>query len=649
MCGIYGFMGIGFQEDLLKMRDAIIHRGPDSSDMIVYQTKIKSVKIHLGHVRLSILDVSDAGSQPMQADDGKFTIIFNGEIYNFLDLKKECELHLPNILWKGHSDTEILLVCFELFGIEESIKKFVGMFSIVLWDNHENKLFLIRDRIGEKPLYYGYSDDNFLFASELKAIEKHSSFKPKVNQVAAVNFLNRGYIPNELSIYEGIFKLKAGTFLEMDLESFNNKILPKPKVYWSLNAEIQKGKIGKYKGTYEQAKDELESLLCRSVKEQSIADVPVGAFLSGGVDSSLVCALMKKTGKSELLTFTIGMPKPGVNESKHAEQVANYLKTKHQCKHLSTEEILGQIDDIIAFWDEPFGDSSSIPTFFVSKEAKKQVQVSLSGDGADEFLYGYIDHQIYAKFKKIAFISYTGIDRLFLYVLKFLKLDKYKFYLKLESLSYLLGLFKKFENIGDVHENWHNKFWNSKLPVRDELLNLSTMGKKNAVATFENVGHYDCLNYLPNDILVKVDRAAMAVSLETRAPFLDHRVLEFLFSLPQDFLFINGKTKRIIRDILYKYVPKELIERPKQGFSIPMSYWLRNDLKAWSEDFLKSIPVDSGFWNTESIDQIWKEHQTEYRDHPEKIWNIIVLESFFKRKKLLHHQIKELYESATHY
>ncbi|PIF59335.1 asparagine synthase (glutamine-hydrolyzing) [Flavobacterium sp. 2] len=638
MCGIYGFMGIGFHEDLLKMQSSIVHRGPDSSGVTSYQTQYKDVEVHLGHVRLSILDVSEAGNQPMQGKNGRYTIIFNGEIYNFLDLKKDCESQNANILWKGHSDTEILLVCFELLGIEETIKRLVGMFAIVLWDNDDNKLYLIRDRIGEKPLYYGYADGTFLFASELKAIEKHSGFKPEVNEVAAVNFLTKGYVPNELSIYEGIFKLKPGTILEIDLEIFKNRILPQPKMYWSLDQEVQKASKNQFKGTYEEAKDELEKLLFRSIKEQSIADVPVGAFLSGGVDSSLVCALLQKNAKSEILTFTIGMPEPGVNEAKHAELVAKHLKTKHTCKYLSTSEILNKIDDLIAIWDEPFGDSSQLPTFFVSEEAKKHVQVSLSGDGADEFLYGYIDHQVYTKFKKYTFISSLGLDKFLLYTLKVVGFTRHSFFKKIESLSYLLEIFKKFNNLGDVHENWHNKFWNSKLPVRDELLELSTMGKKNAKYSFNNVGHYDGLNYLPNDILVKVDRASMAVSLETRAPFLDHRVLEFLFSLPEDFIYKKGTTKRIVRDILYKYVPRDIIERPKQGFSVPMSYWLRNDLKIWAEDILKLIPSNSVFWNKDVVNQIWKEHQTEYRDHPEKIWNIIVLESFFRRKKLLHHK-----------
>lgn len=642
MCGIYGFMGRGFHDDLPKMQRAIVHRGPDSLGVISYQTQYEDVEVHLGHVRLSILDVSDAGNQPMLGKNGRFTIVFNGEIYNFLDLKKNCESQNPSIFWKGHSDTEILLVCFELFGIEETIKQLVGMFAIVLWDNEENKLFLIRDRIGEKPLYYGYADDTFLFASELKAIEQHSGFKPEVNEVAAVNFLTKGYVPNELSIYEGIFKLKPGSILEINLENFKKRTLPQSKTYWSLNQELQKAGKNQFNGTYEEAKDELERLLLRSIKEQSIADVPVGAFLSGGVDSSLVCALLQKNAKSELLTFTIGMPEPGINEAKYAEIVAKHLKTKHTCKYLSTSEILDKIDDVIAIWDEPFGDSSQLPTFFVSEQAKKHVQVSLSGDGADEFLYGYIDHQVYTKFKKYVFISYMGLDKFLLYTMRLAGFTKHNFFKKIQNLSYLLGLFKKFKNLGDVHENWHNKFWNSKLPVKDELLDLSYMGKKSSKYLFNNVGYYDALNYLPNDILVKVDRASMAVSLETRAPFLDHRVLEFLFSLPQDFIYKNGVTKRIVRDILYKYVPREIIERPKQGFSVPMSYWLRNDLKVWAEDILKLIPAESKFWDKEVVNQIWTEHQTEYRDHPEKIWNIIILESFFKRKKLLHHKAMNL-------
>lgn len=639
MCGIFGFLGKKYynsKEDLIVMKDVLNHRGPDHFDFYCLDVDSQN-SVNLGHVRLSIIDVSNAGNQPMHSRNNRYTIVFNGEIYNFLDIKKEIEEKVPSILWIGSSDTEVLLAGFEIFGLYECISKLVGMFSIALWDNQLQKLFLVRDRIGEKPLYYGFQGEQLVFASELKAFEVHSSFEKKVNIDAAVGFLLRSCVPENLSIYENIFKVIPGTILEFDLESIQKKNIPAPIVYWSLVDKINESKKSVYTGTYQEAKDRLEDLLIQSVKDQSIADVPLGAFLSGGIDSSLVCAILKKYVKSDLHTYTIAMPEPGQNESLHAEKVANCLETIHKSKELNTEEIINRIDEIINFWDEPFADSSQIPTFFVSELAKKEVTVALSGDGADEFLYGYIDHKVYTKYRKFVIISYFGLDRMLLNLMKFFGLGAHRVSRKIETLSYLLGLFRKYKNLGDIHYKWHDKFWNSKVPVKDVVLRQSNIVNQKSVNSFENVGHYDALNYLPNDILVKVDRASMAVSLETRAPFLDHRVFEFLLTLPQNFLYNNGTTKRIARDILYKYVPKEIIDRPKQGFSVPMSHWLKNDLKSWAEDIIKSIPSDSVFWEKKLVDRIWLEHQTEYRDHPEKIWNIIVLESFFRRKKLLHH------------
>lgn len=639
MCGIFGFVGKKYfksKEDLIAMKDVLNHRGPDHFDF--YTSDIHSENsVNLGHVRLSIIDVSSTGDQPMHSQSNRYTIIYNGEIYNFLEIKKEIENIHPNIVWKGTSDTEVLLTGFELFGVQKCVEKLVGMFAIALWDNKLQKLFLIRDRIGEKPLYYGFQGEQFIFASELKAFEVHSSFEKSLNIDAAIGFLIRSYVPKNISIYNNIYKVIPGTILELDFLNIQNKSLPEPKVYWSLADKIAESEINKYNGSYEEAKDVLENLLIQAIKDQSISDVPLGAFLSGGVDSSLVCSLLKKHVKSDLHTYTIAMPKPGLNESLHAEKVANCLKTFHVSKELDTSEIINRIDEIIDFWDEPFADSSQIPTFFVSELAKKEVTVALSGDGADEFLYGYIDHKIYQKYKKTKVISYLRIDKISLMIMNFLGLGASSIYRKIETLSYISGLFRKFKNLGDVHLNWHNKFWNTSLPIKKELLKDSFILKEKSPYFFENVGHYDALSYLPDDILVKVDRAAMAVSLETRAPFLDHRVVEFLITLPQNFLYDNHTTKRIVKDILYKYVPKEIIDRPKQGFSVPMSFWLRNDLKSWAEKIIKLIPEQSEFWDKKIINKIWEEHQTGYRQHTEKIWNIIVLESFFLRKKLLHH------------
>jgi asparagine synthase (glutamine-hydrolysing) len=335
------------------------------------------------------------------------------------------------------------------------------------------------------------------------------------------------------------------------------------------------------------------------------------------------------------------MPSPGVDESNHARNVANSINTQHHVKYLSSDEIILNIEDIIGIWDEPFADSSQIPTYYVAKYAKEYVTVSLSGDGADEFLFGYPVHKVYDKYKRYRFLAKLKIDRTVLCFLNILNLKGTKFYEKFNSLSYLLNLMCKYSNLGLVHSHWQNKFWDTKLPVVDSL-KVKKDGLLNGdSAAFDNVGHYDAISYLPNDILVKVDRAAMAVSLESRAPFLDHNLLEFLFRLPSDFLYYNGVSKRIAKDLLYEYLPEKIVNRPKQGFSIPVSYWLRNDLKIWAETIIDNIPSDSDFWDKKLVLRIWEEHLSGRIDYPEKIWNIIVLELFFRRKGLLHYSNKK--------
>lgn len=641
MCGIFGFIGKKYDDfhlDLEAMRISLNHRGPDSYDYDQLILSNSNIQFAFGHVRLSILDLSDAGSQPMDSHSNRYKIVFNGEIYNFQDLKKECEVRNPCITWNGYSDTEIILEGFELFGIEEFTSKLEGMFAISLWDSQTQKLYLIRDRIGEKPLYYGYQNGYLIFASELKAFEVHSKFEKNINLDAAVGFLIRSYVPNDLSIYENIYKVKPGCILVFDSNSINNLEVPKEIIYWSLCHEIESAKNNPFIGTYEEAKYEFEKLLIDSIQRQSISDVPIGAFLSGGIDSSLVCAIMKQHVKSDLMTFTIGMPKPGVNEAFHAENVADFLNTKHNTKYLNTNEILSKIEEIFSYWDEPFADSSQIPTFFVSEYAREFVTVILSGDGADEFLYGYPDHRIFLKYKKFVFLSKLGIDKALLMIMRVFGWTQNKFYRKIKSLEFLLRLLLNHDNVGEVQSKWHNKFWDLPLPLADSIAEKKNIFLGGLNFRFNNVGHYDALTYLPNDILVKVDRAAMAVSLESRAPFLSHHLIKFLISLPDSYLFNNDTSKRIAKDVLYKYVPQDIVNRPKQGFSIPVSYWLRNDLKIWAQGIIDAIPSDSDFWDKKLVSNIWEAHQDGNIDHPEKIWNILALELFFKRKKLLHYQ-----------
>jgi asparagine synthase (glutamine-hydrolysing) len=639
MCGIFGFLGKRYQEsneDLIVMKNSLNHRGPDHFDFFSLEID-NEYSVNLGHVRLSIIDTSSAGNQPMHSQSGRFTIVFNGEIYNFLDIKKEIEGRLPQILWKGSSDTEVLLAGFELFGLQECVSKLVGMFAFSLWDNELQKFFLVRDRIGEKPLYYGFQGDQLVFASELKAFEVHSCFEKVLNIDAAVGFLLRSCVPQNLSIYKNIYKVIPGTIMEFDLDTIQNQSLPKSIIYWSLVDKVKELEKNNFKGTYQEAKDKLEQLLIQAVKNQSISDVPLGAFLSGGIDSSLVCAILRKYVKSDLHTYTIAMPEPGQNESLHAEKVANSLGTIHKSKELNTDEIISRVDEIISYWDEPFADSSQIPTFFVSELAKNEVTVSLSGDGADEFVYGYSDHPIYDKYGIFKILSVFGVDKFFSFIMKFGTFRKMGILNRIQNFLSLTIILKNSKNLNEAHAEWRNKFRNTPLPLKSNLIPFSEVFLRTKDLGFNFAGYYDALAYLPDDILVKVDRAAMAVSLESRAPFLDHRVLEFLISLPKEFKYENNVSKRILKDILYDYVPKSIVDRPKQGFSIPLTFWLRNDLKDWGLKIIEQIPFDSAFWDRKLIFKMWNEHQEHQVDHTERIWNILLLESFFKRKKILHH------------
>jgi asparagine synthase (glutamine-hydrolysing) len=639
MCGIFGFVGKKYtksQYDLVMMKDSLLHRGPDHFDFFT-QVFLDS-ELNFGHVRLSIIDVSTAGGQPMHSKTGRYVIVFNGEIYNYREIKKEVETHNPLIEWVGNSDTEVLLAGIELFGLHSCVSKLVGMFAFSLWDKDEKVLYLVRDRIGEKPLYYGYQNDQLVFSSELNAIERHSKFEKVLNREAAVGYLLRGYIPANTSIYENIFKVNPGTILEFKLDVIEKREKATSFEYWSLADIVDKAKLKPYQGSYEDAKRELSSLLITAVKEQCISDVPLGAFLSGGIDSSLVCAIMKKHVKSQLQTFTIGMPAPGVNEAEHAAKVADFIGTEHTAKYLDTQEIIARIDEIISYWDEPFADSSQIPTFFVSELAKKSVTVSLSGDGADEFVYGYPDYELYYKFSKFAFIGQFGIDNFLTFFLKFKFFKKISIIRKASNLLYFLKSLSA-DKLGTTLLLWKNKFRKQALPINKNLLRYKSGFLNDFGKEFSYVGYYDVLDYLPNDILAKVDRAAMAVSLESRAPFLDHRVLEFIISLPTSYKYAEGTSKRILKDILYEYVPKEIVDRPKQGFSIPLTFWLRNNLKDWAKQIVNGIPEESNFWNKKIIVKMLNEHLEMEEDHTERLWNVLLLERFFERKKLEHHDI----------
>ena len=627
MCGIAGYIlsSIGREVSssvIADMLKPIHHRGPDDGGLWVDEEN----GIALGHRRLSVLDLSPAGHQPMQSACGRFAIVFNGEIYNHLDLRKQLEkrYRLPFRGWRGHSDTETLLACFSVWGIEKTLQSTVGMFALALWDRDERSLTLARDRVGEKPMYYGWQKDAFIFGSELKALRAHPAFNSEMDWNAASTFLRLNYIPAPSSIYKGIFKLLPGTFLQLKKNHVQQGALPSPVPYWGLGEAARSGLDNPFKGSFSDAVDELEILVRQAVQLQSVADVPVGAFLSGGIDSSTVVAMMQSATTSKVTTFSIGMPDARMDESKHAAAVARHLGTNHVEHIIRPSEALDLIPRLSEIWDEPFADSSQIPTYLVSHLAKKQVTVALSGDGGDEFFLGYPQYAFYRKLWRARYFGKLPWNSAFA-LLSLLPENK-----KIDSLlrrsKAVVNAWHQ-PNSQALNRYWIDRYRQGSVPLREQrgvmMLDFPILPD---VAT--TAGLWDAGTYLPDDILVKVDRAAMANSLETRAPLLDHRIIEFSYRLPLEYKLQHGMGKRVLRDVLYRHVPKNIVDRPKMGFSIPLAAWLRNDLRPWAESLLSKIPDDHENFNKVEIQKIWQEHLTGQRVHTEKLWGIFNLLGF---------------------
>lgn len=646
MCGLTGFIeGASFSADedpsniLKEMTDSMVHRGPDSEGHWIDEDN----KIAIGHRRLSILDLSDAGQQPMLSDDNRYVIAFNGEIYNHLEIRSEIESKFSETYWNGHSDTETLLKSIEVFGWEGTLKKLIGMFAIVLWDIKEKALYLARDRFGEKPLYYGWQGDTFLFGSELKPLTLHPSFGKKLNKGAIGLLLKHGYIPAPHSIWNNIFKLPAAHYLIVTEESPNLR----PICYWSLKDLIENVDSKKLDVSDDSAVENLENLLTESVKRQMISDVPLGALLSGGVDSSLVAALMQDISDTPIKTFSIGFEDPKFDESKHAEAVANHLGTDHTTLIMQPDDLLDLVPEIAKIYDEPFADSSQLPTTIVSRLAKQHVTVALSGDAGDETFGGYSRYYLIQKL-------WNNLDKLPHPLLN--KLSTLLTTLTPEQSNLLLGwLFSrvnqtslpdKLYKLGERLENVES-LESLYLAYVSEINNPTQLVKGlNSLPQYllgsinewpdlnnpiERLMALDTLTYLTDDILVKVDRAAMAASLELRAPFLDHNLVEYAWQLPFEFKYRDGQTKWILRQILYKHVPKELIERPKQGFGVPLNDWLRGPLKNWAEDLLSvQFLEEQNIFNVPEIRALWGYHLSGSRHYGARLWSILMFQAWYK-------------------
>ncbi len=603
MCGLTGFLWNlqtkcnNIDEQLKRMTDSITHRGPDDEGFWID----KDFKVAVGHRRLSVLDLSSTGHQPMRSTSGQYIIAFNGEIYNHLELR----IRLNNdssgtIKWTGSSDTETLLSCFEIWGIDKTLQEISGMFAIVLYDTKGRSLYLIRDRMGEKPLYYGWGGDSFLFGSELKSLKAFQGFSGEIDRDALALFLKYDYIPSPYSIYKDVSKLPQGSYIKVDMINnvWNKKGVSNPVYYWSMNDVSNSGKNdNKFNGNEEDAIQELDDLLSKSIKQQMLSDVPLGAFLSGGIDSSVVVALMQKQSNKKIKTFTIGFNEKHYNEAEYAKEVALHLGTEHTELYISPEQAIDVISHLPKVYDEPFADSSQIPTLLVSKMAKQHVTVSLSGDGGDELFGGYnrylMANKIWKKIEKIPFfirkLASKGITLLPPKAWDFLTNGAFKLLPKSFSVThpgdkiYKLSKILLSDNIYNVYDglvsHWDNSFEvviDCKKKARNTGKNISFTHSE------EEMMLLDSITYLPDDILHKVDRAAMSVSLETRAPLLDKDVVEFSWRLPFNMKIRNSQGKWILREVLDRFVPKELIDRPKMDFGVPIDSWLRGPLREWA-------------------------------------------------------------------
>lgn len=657
MCGFSGFIDLSKQGHanssriiVASMNDRIAHRGPDDSGIWVDE----EVGVALGHRRLSVIDLSPEGHQPMVSCCGRYVITFNGEIYNYQDIRKELEIIGAAPIWRGHSDTEVMLAAIAAWGIAAALKHFVGMFAFAIWDRKERVLHLVRDRLGEKPLYYGWAEGVFLFGSELKALSAHPHWRGEISRDVLTLFLRHKYILAPYSIYKGCYKLQPGTIVSVkkdELEAMGKSSTPLPLAsnsYWSAKEVVENGGDNPFKGTETDAIKDLDHILGVAISQQMGADVPLGAFLSGGIDSSTVVALMQLHSSRPVQTFTIGFSEPGYDEAGHAKAVARYLGTEHTELYVTPEHALAVIPKLATLFDEPFSDSSQIPTYLLSELTRKHVTVSLSGDGGDELFGGY-DRYAYAQniWGKISWMMSASQDggtgagnmpaRWINHGLKWLTptikklVNDVRVEMKLDKLSEALT--------ANSPEIFYSKFC-SHWPQPSSIVigatePITILSDRNCWANLSDftkkIMFLDMVSYLPDDILVKLDRTAMGVSLETRVPFLDHRLVEFAWQVPLHMKLRNGQGKWLLRQVLYKYMPQNLIERPKKGFSVPIGSWLRGPLREWAEELLNKNRIrNEGFLDSHLIHRMWLEHLSGKRNWHYYLWDVLMFQSWLE-------------------
>ena len=629
MCGIAGILSASERTDAImrKMTDAISHRGPDADGLWHGQG------ISLGHRRLSILDLSQAGAQPMTSRSGRYVIVYNGETYNHLALRER--LTGP---FQGHSDTETILALIEQVGFESALTQLVGMFAIALWDVKESRLHLARDRMGEKPLYYGWAGQDIVFASELKAITAHPRAQKVLSQEAIFHYMRYSYVPAPLSIYEGIFKLKPGQHICFDQESLRYHSLPEPHTYWSYQQAVSSGRAALFEGSDDEAKSLFHDTLSQAVKGQMISDVPLGCFLSGGIDSSLIASVMQAQSSKKVKSFSIGFKEAGFNEAAHAKDVAAHLGLDHHEAYVSEQDALSVIPKLPHIYCEPFADASQIPTYLVSQLAKTHITVALSGDGGDELMGGYNRYSWALKLAKIQTYTPSALSLMAGHMIEAMPAP---------WLHHLTGFVPQLNKVTDrglkAHKFAHmlkakdfqslyQQLVSQWAQPQDALSSADVFADRSADLSSLSLGPVDymmaqdSLTYLPDDILVKVDRAAMANSLEGRIPFLDHRLIELSWHMPLSIKIREGKGKWLLRSLLYDYVPKQLVDRPKAGFAVPLAKWLRGDLREWAESLLDEQALNAtGLFDAKKLRAVWQAHLSGQHDYQYQLWGPLML------------------------
>lgn len=641
MCGLAGFFGPSLSDEqaqrlCTRMGDQLVHRGPDAGSTWCDG----AAGLGLAHRRLSIVDLSPAGAQPMVSHCGRYVLSYNGEVYNSADIRADLETCGHRPAWRGHSDTETILEACAFWGVEAAISHLIGMFAFALWDRQERRLVLVRDRLGIKPLYWGRSGKAVVFGSELKALAMHPDWAPRVNKAALTRFLRFGYVQGSESIYQGIRHVTPGCMVIFQASD----VAPVEKAYWSLDAAIHQG-LRTPPLSDQDATEHLDALLSDAVQRRMIADVPLGAFLSGGIDSSVVAALMQKASSRPVRTFSIGFAEADFDESHHAAAVAKALGTDHTMLRVTDAHARDVVPILANLFDEPFADSSQIPTYLVSELTRRHVTVALSGDGGDELFAGYTryltGHGLWQRFagvplgiRRTAATAIDAVPQAWWSGLAAMLPTRMRPFAPADRVSKIAHLLRA-GNLDDVHLAFASQW---QIPPTangsDCSFDISETALQAAPAGVPRMQAIDQMSYLPDDILTKVDRASMAVALEARVPLLDHRVVEFSWTLSAEQKIRNGQGKWLLRQVLHRYLPPSLFNRPKQGFAAPVADWLRGPLRDWAETLLDpALLASQGALDSVAVRTAWEQHSRGERNHTQALWTVLMWQAWMEKYK----------------